>query len=58
MSDTTEEKTRRQKLLQDIIALSEEAGLYDDESTTDEIIASVKQVRKELAEERAKGEQK
>ena len=38
--------------------LSEEAGLYDDESTSEEIVATVKQVRKEMAEEQAQGEQK
>lgn len=57
MSDTPEETARRRKLLQEIITLSEEAGLYDDESTPDEIVASIKQVRKEMAEKR-KGEQK
>lgn len=59
MSDTPEEKAKRATLLQEIIELSEDAGLYEDESTPDEIVATVKQVRKEMAEERRiKGEQK
>lgn len=37
-----------------IIKLMEEAGLYDDELTPEEIVTAVKQVRKEMAEERAK----
>ena len=56
MSDTPEEAARRAKLLQEIIQLSEDAGLYEDESTPEEIVATVKQVRKEIAEERARGE--
>ena len=34
----------------------EEAGLYDDEPTPEEIVETVKQVRKEMAEELAKDE--
>lgn len=55
MSDSLAERTKRQRLLQEIIKLSEEAGLYEDQSTPDEIVATLKQVRKEMAEERAKG---
>lgn len=42
------------RLLEELIKLSEEAGLYDDESTPEEIVATIKQVRKEMAEERLK----
>jgi hypothetical protein len=59
VSDTPEEAARKRKLLAELTKLSEDAGLYEDEATPDEIVASVKQVRKELAEERrAKGQQK
>ena len=58
MADTPEDKARLASLLQAIMKLSEEAGLYDDESTSEEIVATVKQVRKEMAEEQAQGEQK
>lgn len=52
MSDTPEEKARKQKIFQELIKLSEEAGLYEDEATPEEIVESIKQVRKEMAEER------
>ena len=58
VSDTPAEKARKQRLLREITRLSEEAGLYEDEATPEEIVASIKEVRKEMAEERAKGEQK
>jgi uncharacterized coiled-coil DUF342 family protein len=56
MLDTPEEKARKRKILQELVRLSEEAGLYDDESTPDEIVASIKQIRKEMAEERKMSE--
>ena len=56
MSDTPEEKARRQKLLQEIWKLEGNLDLSD--PTPDEIVEAVKQVRKEMAEERAKGKQK
>jgi hypothetical protein len=49
---------KRQKLLRELIEFSEKHGLYEDEATLEEIVAALKQVRKEMAEERAKGEQK
>lgn len=48
----------RQKLLQELIKFSEKHGLYEDEATVEEIVTALQQVRKEMAEERAKGEQK
>lgn len=54
MADTPEDKARLASLLDAIVKLSQEAGLYDDESTPDEIIATIKQVRKEMAEVRQK----
>ena len=56
MSDTPEEKARRQKLLQEIWKLEGDLDLSD--PTPDEIVEAVKRIRKEMAEERAKGEQK
>lgn len=56
MSDTPEEKARRQKILQEIWEL--EGDLDLNPLTPEEIVEAVKQVRKEMAEERAKGEQK
>jgi hypothetical protein len=58
VSDTPEEKARRQKLLQEIWELEEQMGLENEQLTIDEIVKVTKQVRKELAEERIKGEQK
>lgn len=52
MSDTPEDKARLARIFQAIRRLSEEAGMYDDEPTPEEIVATVKQVRKEIAEER------
>lgn len=51
MADTPEDKARLANILEAIVKLSEEAGLYDDESTPEEIVAMVKQVRREMAEE-------
>jgi hypothetical protein len=48
----------RQRILQEIIKHSEKHGLYEDEATLEEMLAALKQVRKEMAEERAKGKQK
>lgn len=56
MSDTPENKARLASIFEAIRRLSEEAGLYDDEVTPDEVVAAVKQVRKEMTEERAKEE--
>jgi len=49
--DTPEEKARKRKIFQELIRLSEEAGLYEDEATPEEIVAQIKQIRKEMAEE-------
>lgn len=54
MSDSAEEKARRKKVFAELVRLSEEAGFYEDEATPEEIVATVKQVRKELAEQRQK----
>ena len=56
MSDSPEEKARKQKLLQEIWELEGNLDLSD--PTPEEVVEAVKQVRKEMAEERAKGEQK
>lgn len=57
MSDTPEEKARKQKLLQELWDLEDELDLSN--PTPEEIVEAVKEVRKEMAEERkAKGEQK
>lgn len=56
MADTQEDKARLASIFEAIRRLSEEAGLYDDEPTPEEIVETVKQVRKEMAEERAKDE--
>lgn len=58
MPDTPEEKARRKKLLDELWKLDEELGLADIELTPEEAVSMVKQIRKEMAEERAKGEQK
>ena len=50
MPDTPEEKARRQKLLQEIWKLEGNLDLSD--PTPEEIVEAVKQVRKEMAEER------
>lgn len=57
MSDTPEETARRRQLLQEIHDLEDGMDLNNEQLTIDEIVATVKQVRKEMAEERAKGEQ-
>ena len=54
MSDTPEETARKEEILAELIKLSEEAGFYEEDLTSDEIVATVKQVRKEIAEERAR----
>ena len=59
MPDTPEEKARRKKLLDELWKLDEELGLADIELTPEEAVSMVKQIRKEMAEERIiKGEQK
>lgn len=59
MPDTPEEKARRKKLLDELRKLHEELGLADIELTPEEAVSMVKQIRKEMAEERIiKGEQK
>jgi hypothetical protein len=52
VSDSPEEIARRRKLLEELVRMSEEAGLYENEPTPEEIVATVKQVRKKIAEER------
>ncbi len=54
MPDTPEEKARRQKLLQEIWEL--EGDLDLNPLTPEEIVEAVKQVRKEMAEERKMSE--
>jgi len=57
LADTPEDKDRRRRLLREIWSLEEEMELHNKELTPEEIVAIVKQVRKEMAEERrAKGE--
>lgn len=58
MSDTPEEAARKKKLLEEIWALEEQMALENEELTIDEIVAITKRVRKELAEERLKGQNK
>ena len=58
MPDTPEEKARRQKLLQEIWELEDDLDLDLNPLTPEEIVTIVKQIRKEMAEERARGEQK
>ena len=50
MPDTPEEKARRQKLLQEILELEGDLNLNG--PTPEEIVEAVKQIRKEMAEER------
>lgn len=54
MPDTPEEKARRQKLLQEIWELEDDLDLNP--LTPEEIVEVVKQVRKEMAEERKMSE--
>lgn len=54
MSDNPEERARRKEVFAELVRLSEEAGFYENEATPEEIIATIKQVRKELAEQRNK----
>lgn len=56
MPDTPEEKARRKKLLDELWKLDEELGLADIELTPEEAVSMVKQVRKEMAEERKMSE--
>ena len=58
MADTPEETARRKKLLDELWKLDEELGIAGIELTPEEAVSMVKQIRKEMAEERAKGEQK
>lgn len=51
MPDTPEEKARKRKIFEELVRLSEEAGLYEDEATPEEIVSQIKQIRKEMAEE-------
>lgn len=53
MGDTPENKARLARIFEELRQLSEEIGFYDD-PTPEEIVATVKQVRKEMAEERQK----
>lgn len=52
MSDTPEEKARRKKLLDELRKLDEELGIAGIEITPEEAVSMVKQVRKEMAEDR------
>lgn len=57
LADTPEDKARRMQLLREIWSLEEDMKLHNDQLTPEEIVAIVKQVRKEIAQERrAKGE--
>ena len=56
MPDTPEEKARRKKLLDELWKLDEELGLADIELTPEEAVSMVKQIRKEIAEERKMSE--
>ena len=56
MSDTPEEKARRKKLLDELWKLDEELVLADIELTPEEVVSMVKQIRKEMAEERKMSE--
>lgn len=58
MGDTPERKARLRQLFQEIRELEEQMGLDNEQLTIDEIVEITKQVRKEMAEERIKGEQK
>lgn len=56
MPDTPEEKARRKKLLDELWKLDEELVLADIELTPEEVVSMVKQIRKEMAEERKMSE--
>lgn len=49
MSDTPEQAEQRRKAFEELRKLSEEIGWYDD-PTPEEIVAQIKQIRKEMAE--------
>lgn len=57
MSDTPEETARKKQLLREIWSLEKDMELHNEQLTIDEIVRITKQVRKEMAEERARGEQ-
>lgn len=52
MPDTPEEKARRSQLLDELRKLDEELGIAGIEITPEEAVSIVKQIRKEMAEER------
>lgn len=54
LADTPEETARKRKLLRKIWSLEEDMLLHEEQLTPEEIVAIVKQVRKEMAEERQK----
>lgn len=54
MSDTPEETARKKQLLREIWSLEKDMELHNEQLTIDEIVRITKQVRKEMAEERAK----
>jgi hypothetical protein len=57
VSDTPEETARKKQLLREIWSFEKDMELHNEQLTIDEIVRITKQVRKEMAEERAKGEQ-
>lgn len=54
MADSPEEIARKKQLLREIWSLEEDMLLHEEQLTPEEIVAIVKQVRKEMAEERQK----
>lgn len=58
VSDTPQETQRKKQLLREIWSFEKDMELHNQQLTIDEIVRITKQVRKEMAEERAQGEQK
>ena len=54
MADSPEEIARKKQLLREIWSLEKDMLLHEEQLTPEEIVAIVKQVRKEMAEERQK----
>lgn len=52
MADSPEEVARKKQLLREIWSLENDMLLHEEQLTPEEIVAIVKQVRKEMAEER------
>lgn len=53
----SEERERRQRILQELWELDKEID-WENQPSPDEIVEQIKQIRKEMAEEKAKGWQK